>query len=51
MNLLYTPSRASWRAASSSGASGKNFQDGFSVDDYRIQFSFKYNFSYKLGGK
>ena len=29
----------------------RNFTDGFSSDDYRIQFSFKYNFSYKLGGK
>ena len=28
-----------------------NFSDGFAVDDYRIQFSFKYNFSFMLGGK
>ena len=28
-----------------------NFSDGFSAEDYRIQFSFKYNFSFKLGGK
>ena len=27
-----------------------NFNDGFTYDDYHIQFSFKYNFSYKLGG-
>jgi hypothetical protein len=27
-----------------------NFTDGFTFDDYRIQFSFKYNFSYKLLG-
>jgi DcaP outer membrane protein len=27
-----------------------NFSDGFTFDDYHIQFSFKYNFSYKLGG-
>jgi hypothetical protein len=29
----------------------QNFTDGFSVDDYRIQFSFKYNFSWMLGKK
>jgi hypothetical protein len=27
-----------------------NFTDEFTVDDYRLQFSFKYNFSYKVGG-
>lgn len=26
-----------------------NFQDGFTYDDYRIQFSARYNFDYKLG--
>ena len=28
----------------------KNFRDGFSSDDFRIQFSVKYNFSHKIGG-
>jgi hypothetical protein len=28
----------------------KNFRDGWSVPDYRVQFSFKYNFSFRLGG-
>jgi hypothetical protein len=28
----------------------ENFSDGFSSDGFKIQFSFKYNFSYKLGG-
>jgi hypothetical protein len=27
-----------------------NFSDGFSSDGFKVQFSFKYNFSYKLGG-
>ncbi|HEY6307173.1 MAG TPA: DcaP family trimeric outer membrane transporter [Candidatus Angelobacter sp.] len=27
-----------------------NFTDGFTFDDYRLQFSFKYNFSFKLLG-
>jgi hypothetical protein len=29
----------------------ENFRDGFSSDDFRIQFSAKYNFSLSLGGK
>ena len=28
----------------------ENFSDGFSSDGSKIQFSFKYNFSWKLGG-
>ena len=28
----------------------ENFADGFNADDFHIQFSFKYNFSYKIGG-
>ena len=28
-----------------------NFTDGFSSDDVRVQFSFKYNFGYSWGGK
>ena len=28
----------------------ENFSDGFKYDGYKVQFSFKYNFSYKLGG-
>lgn len=28
----------------------KNFRDGWSVPDYRIQLSFKYNFSFRIGG-
>jgi hypothetical protein len=27
----------------------KNFRDGWSVPDYRLQFSFKYNFSFRAG--
>ena len=27
-----------------------NFNDGFSSDDFRIQFSAKYNFKLSLGG-
>ena len=28
----------------------QNFSDGFSVDDFRLQFSFRYSFSVKVGG-
>ena len=28
-----------------------NFSDGFESDGFKVQFSFKYNFSYKLGGQ
>ena len=28
----------------------ENKSDGFKVDDVRLQFSFKYSFSYKVGG-
>ena len=28
----------------------ENFSDGFTADDYRVQFSFKYNFATSIGG-
>jgi hypothetical protein len=28
----------------------QNFLDGFHSDGFKLQFSFKYNFSVKLGG-
>jgi len=28
----------------------QNFSDGWSVNDLRIQFSFRYNFSHSWGG-
>ena len=28
----------------------ENISDGFSVNDFRLQFSFKYSFSHKVGG-
>jgi hypothetical protein len=28
----------------------ENNDDGFTSDGFKVQFSFKYNFSYKLGG-
>jgi len=28
----------------------QNFSDGWSTDNFKIQFSFKYNFSHNWGG-
>ncbi|MGE5344649.1 MAG: DcaP family trimeric outer membrane transporter [Acidithiobacillales bacterium] len=50
-NLLYTPVPAMMAGMEFQWGQRHNFADGFSVDDFRIQFSFKYNFSFKLGGK
>ena len=50
-NLLYYPVPGVMAGAEFQWGQRRNFQDGFSADDYRIQFSFKYNFSFKLGGK
>ena len=50
-NLLYYPASGVMAGGEFQWGKRKNFSDGFSVDDYRIQFSFKYNFGWKLGGK
>jgi hypothetical protein len=49
-NLLYTPVRNVLVGGEFQWGERENFSDGFSSKDYRIQFSFKYNFSYVLGG-
>ena len=46
-----TRPRTSSSAPRSSGATRDNFSDGFTSNDFRIQFSVKYNFKYQLGGK
>lgn len=50
VNLLYTPVKNVLVGGEYQWGKRENFSDGFSSDDHRIQFSFKYNFSYKLGG-
>jgi hypothetical protein len=50
-NLLYTPVAGVMAGAEFQWGQRHNFADGWSADDYRIQVSFKYNFSYMLGGK
>jgi hypothetical protein len=49
-NLLHTPVPNVMMGAEFLWADRENFSDGFSSDDVRIQFSFKYSFSHKIGG-
>ena len=49
-NLLYYPAKNVMMGGEFQWGHRENFADGFESDDYRIQFSFKYNFSATLGG-
>jgi hypothetical protein len=49
-NLLYYPVQNVMMGAELQWGRRQNFSDGFSSDGFKIQFSFKYNFSHKLGG-
>jgi len=49
-NVLYTPVKNVLVGGEFQWGRRENKSDGFSSNDYRLQFSFKYNFSYKLGG-
>jgi len=48
-NLLYTPVSNVMAGGEFEWGRRDNNTDGFSSHDYRVQFSFKYSFSYKLG--
>jgi hypothetical protein len=50
-NLLYYPVKNVMAGTEFIYGYRKNFKDGWSVPDYRIQFSFKYDFSFRIGGK
>jgi glutaminase A len=50
-NLLYTPATNVMVGAELQWGRRENFSDGFQSDGLKLQFSFKYNFSYKLGGQ
>jgi hypothetical protein len=50
-NLLYYPVQNAMMGAEFQWGQRTNFRDGWSVPDYRIQFSFKYNFLFELLGK
>jgi hypothetical protein len=49
-NLLYTPVPNVMVGGELQWGRRENFSDGFQSDGFKIQFSFKYNFSWKLGG-
>jgi DcaP outer membrane protein len=49
-NLLYTPAKNVMVGGEFQWGRRENFSDGWAFDDYRLQFSFRYNFSYKFGG-
>jgi hypothetical protein len=49
-NVLYTPVPNVMLGGELQWGRRQNFSDGFSSDGFKVQFSFKYNFSWKLGG-
>jgi hypothetical protein len=49
-NLLYYPVKDVMVGGEFQYGQRQNFRDGWSVPDYRIQFSFKYNFKFRIGG-
>ena len=49
-NLLYTPVPNVMMGGEFQWGQRANFSDGFKSNGYKIQFSFKYNFSHRLGG-
>ncbi len=50
-NLLYAPFEHVLYGGEFQWARRTNFGDGFHANDYRLQFSFKYNFGAQIGGK
>ena len=50
-NLLYTPAPNVMVGGELQYGRRENFTDGFSADDFRIQFSFKYNFSVSMSAQ
>ena len=49
-NLLFSPVKNVMTGGEFQWGRRENSGDGFIFDDYRIQFSARYNFDYKLGG-
>jgi nucleoside-specific outer membrane channel protein Tsx len=50
-NLLYYPVKNVMLGGEFQWGRRTNFSDGFHSDGVKLQFSFKYNFSFKLGGQ
>jgi hypothetical protein len=51
INLLFYPTKNVMMGSEFQWGRRDNFRDGFSFDDYRVQFGFRYNWDYKLGEK
>jgi hypothetical protein len=51
VNLLCTPTKNVMGGVEFQFGRRDNFDDGWSVNDFKVQFSFRYKFSYELGGK
>jgi hypothetical protein len=49
VNLLYTPTSGVMLGPELQWGQRQNFNDDWLVEDFRFQFSFKYNFSYQMG--
>ena len=49
-NILYTPVPNAMMGGELQWGRRENFSDGFQSDGFKLQFSFKYNFSWKIGG-
>jgi DcaP outer membrane protein len=49
-NILYYPTPTVFLGPEIQWGKRENFRDGFTSDDFRIQFSAKYNFKLSLGG-
>ena len=50
-NVMYYPTKGVMLGPEIQWGKRENFRDGFTSDDFRVQFSAKYNFSLSLGGK
>ncbi len=50
VNLLCTPAANVMLGGEFQWTRRQNFSDGFGVDDFRLQFSLKYNFATRVGG-
>jgi hypothetical protein len=50
-NILYYPTPNVFLGPEIQWGKRENFRDGFTSDDFRVQFSAKYNFKLSLGGK
>jgi hypothetical protein len=49
-NLLYTPVPNAMVGGEFQWGRRENFSDGFHSDGFKLQFSFRYNFSFRVGG-